>query len=182
MAGRQHNKKGEENMKKIAIVMITLLITAYCVSPALAKGKNIQFQMILPQDSKATGVKYKFVSKKGQSGEDLMVGKDVLFSNDDIDTIIITAKDENALSNFPLIDIRFKQEAALKLKELTTKNTKERLAIIVDKEIITAPFILFPLTRGRIQFSTWKIPTNEEAQKFVSALGFNPVFVEAKKK
>ena len=136
----------------------------------------------MPKDSKAAGAKYNFISKKGQAAENLTVGKDILFSNDDIDTIIITAKDENGLSAFPLIEFRFKQQAALKLKELTAKNIKERLAIIVDKEIITAPMILFPLTRGRIQFSTWKIPTNEEAQKFVSSLGFNPVIVEAKKK
>ena len=79
-------------MKKLIVFMTTLFIVLYCVNPVFAKGKSIQFHMILPKDAKTTGLKYNFISKKGKADEDVMVGKDILFSNDDIDTIIISER------------------------------------------------------------------------------------------
>ena len=159
-------------MKRITIAIILLLAGAIF---SYATTKEIQFRLVLTEEEAktVTNQKYEFVPKQDQKPESILIGKDVFLTNKDIQGIAILKDYLDPAKNYPLLDIAFTKEGSLKLKEVTEKNLRKQLAILVDNEILMVPYIVFPLKSGHIKIKSWKIPTNEAAKNFVKDLGFS---------
>ncbi|MBN8623231.1 MAG: DUF2059 domain-containing protein [Flavobacteriales bacterium] len=72
-----------------------------------------------------------------------------LFTLKDIEEIESIYNDQGNL----VIDIKFKNESAKKLKEITANNINKGMAIIVDKKIIIMPVIASEIPDGKLQIS-----------------------------
>ncbi|ANU08295.1 protein translocase subunit SecD [Paraurantiacibacter namhicola] len=59
----------------------------------------------------------------------------------------------DAQDNSPVVDITFDPDGARKFSRMTTQNTGERFAIILDDEVISAPVMREPIRGGRSQIS-----------------------------
>jgi len=73
------------------------------------------------------------------------------------------------------VEIKFTQEGAAKLKQITQENIKRRLAIVLNGNVLTAPIILEPITGGVVQVSGQytKEQTEEIAAKINQSLTVN---------
>ncbi|MFA5059140.1 MAG: hypothetical protein WC676_00735 [Candidatus Omnitrophota bacterium] len=162
-------------MKKIIVVLLLSLFAATVVS---AKGKTIQFSLVLTQEEaqKTAHKKYLFANKPGKKAEEILVNKDAFLTNADISAFKITKKEDARNKILPVLNILFTDQGSQKLAEITTANTKRQIAIIVDNEVYETVFILFPLVKGYTQITSWKIDTNEKAASLVKDLGFDPAF------
>lgn len=159
-------------------IILTLTVLLMATSPVFAKAKVIEFNLVLSSDEakSVANKKYSYVSHQGQKPKDILISKEILLSNSDIESAIIIKKDDSARKEFPVIDLVFKKDAAEKLAMITEKNTKKSLAVIVDGKVLTTPLIILPLTRGHFMLSSWQVATDDAAAKLVNDLGFTPVY------
>lgn len=144
-----------------------------CATFLLAAPKQMQFKVVLSEDeakSKA-GDTFSFAAKEGQKAEDIVIGREVVLSSADIAAVSIleAPKDPN---RHPVIDIAFNAEGAKKLEKVTKQNVRKKLAVFVDKEILITPFIIYPLSHGHLRITSWRIPDEGAANKFIKDLGF----------
>ncbi|MED5373660.1 MAG: protein translocase subunit SecD [Myxococcota bacterium] len=79
----------------------------------------------------------------------LMLQSEVILSGDDINDAQ-TAYDQN---NQPVVSMEFKPRGAKIFAKVTTENVNKRFAIVLDKELQSAPNINEPITGGRAQIS-----------------------------
>ncbi len=167
-------------MKKIVLAALFLFIATTFV---FAKTKDLQFRAVFSEEDskKNPSQKYSFVPNPSLPVENIFVGNEVLLSLKDVQTIEIIRKEKSYLKKYPMINILFNAQGAVKLKEATAKHLKRRLAVVVGSEVFVAPYIVYPLSMGYIQLSSWKVDTDEKAADFVKELGFEPVFKGDKK-
>lgn len=165
-------------MRKIFLAGIFLLVGATLVC---AKAKDIKFCLTYTQEEakSAHARKSSVVAHPGEKPRDVFVAPEPFLSSKDIQSMVITRKEETPDKDYPRIDVIFTEEGARILKEVTEKNVRKTVAIVIGKEVFMTPYIVFPLAKGRMFLITWKISTDEEAQKFVSDLGFTPTFKTA---
>ena len=163
-------------MKKI--IFLTILSLAICsVTFAYAKTKQIEFREVVKEETKNNKAKtYSYSAKPSGDKTDLLVAPETVLSNKDIDQIIIIRKEQNRLKNLPILDIIFTSEASKKFADFTQAHVGEELAVLIDNQLFLAPYLVHPVTKGHYLLSTWKIPTNEEAEQFAKDLGFTPTF------
>ena len=158
-------------MKKIftGIMIIVVLM----VSPQLvfAKAKTIQLRVAASKDEMKTvpNQKYSYVAHNGETPKDIYVSKDVVISNGDIQSMMAVSKE-----GIVVIHITLTAEGTKKLTDVTAKETRKRLAVVIDNEVLTAPMILFSIKNGQFAISHWSINTAESAKKFITDLGFTP--------
>ncbi|HOW35731.1 MAG TPA: hypothetical protein PL155_04895 [Candidatus Omnitrophota bacterium] len=162
-------------MRKVFLAGIFLLVGATLVC---AKAKDIKFCLTYTQEEAkaAKAQKGSLVARPGEKSKDVFVAPEPFLSNKDIQSIVITKKEETADKDYPRIEIIFTEEGARVLKEVTEKNLRKTVAVIVGKEVLMTPYVVFPLAKGRMFLTTWKIATDEAAEKFASDLGFTPTF------
>lgn len=70
--------------------------------------------------------------------------------------------------NKPIVELSFNRAGAKKFADITTKHVKQRLAIILDKKIISAPTIQEPITGGQAVITG--IETLDEAKEIALVL------------
>lgn len=86
----------------------------------------------------------------GNNQSPLAMHKQVLLAGDNI-LDAISGMDER--SGFPVVNVRFDQKAAEQLANITKANVGNRLAIVMDGKILSAPRIVEPILGGSIQIS-----------------------------
>jgi preprotein translocase subunit SecD len=64
--------------------------------------------------------------------------------------------------NRPYVALEFNEEGTKRLSDLTSNNVGERIAIVVDDEVQTAPVINEPITGGRVQLSMGTLKSHSE--------------------
>ncbi|MEI2416297.1 preprotein translocase subunit SecD [Orrella sp. JC864] len=72
---------------------------------------------------------------------------------------------DQAGQNF--VGLRFTEAGARKLTEVSSRNVGQRLALVVDRELIAAPRIAEPLDRGVLAFAT---PNAQAAAEIAAAI------------
>lgn len=92
------------------------------------------------------------------------ISKKAAFEPKDIEDV---KSSYNDLGNL-IIDIKFKENAKLRLQEITANNINKGMAIIIDKKIITMPIIYSEIADGKLQISG--IFSVEEIKNIVSKL------------
>ena len=163
-------------MKKITLLAIFSLMMC-SIAFAYAKTKAIEFRQVLKEESKSRETKtYSYSARPDGEKKDLIVAPEAILSNQDIDQIVIIRKEQNVLKDLPILDIIFKPVASQKLADFTQAHIGEELAVLVDGQLLIAPYLVHPVTKGHYLLSTWKITTNEQAEQFAKDLGFTPTF------
>ena len=102
-----------------------------------------------------------------ESGATVMTGTDLKDAHEQVDQ-----------SNQNLVALEFSEEGGKKFAELTTKNVGKRIAILLDKQILTNPHVNEPITGGKAVITGSR--TLEEAHNLAILLrsGSLPVKVE----
>ena len=104
-------------------------------------GKTAQLNFRLVSDNEEFGIE-KITS---ETGEDLNVSKRVVMSGKNL---IDAQPSFNNLSNQPTVSFTLDRVGAQKFGRTTSDNVGKRLAIVLDKKIISAPSINEPITSG----------------------------------
>ena len=164
-------------MKKIILVVLTILIGT---TLSFAKTKDIRFSLVLtPDEAKSVpSKKFIYTARQGQKPKEVFVSNQTLLSREDINAIIVIRKQDTREKELPAIDLVFTLEGAKKLEEVTAKNLRKNIAFIAGDQVISAPYIIYPLSMGHMMISSWTIATDDSAKDFVSELGFKPVLKE----
>ena len=172
-------------MKKTGIFLAAVLICLSLLPKAVsAKTKYVEFRKVLTQEEAKTDktkTKYSFVPNRSQKPKEVFVDGDALLTSADIDRIVIIRKEQNIYQGLPIVDMIFTARGADKLSRITSDNIRRELAILVDGELFSTPFIVHPLTHGHYLLTNWKIATNQQAEQFAKDLGFTPAFKTLKK-
>ena len=158
-------------MKKVLLV---IALTVLMAAPSFAKTKEIQFKLVLSAEEakSAANKKYKVQIREDQEPQNVHVGKEALLTNTDIASIVIRPDADKLTRKYPVLDIIFTPEGSEKLKDVTTKYLQKRIAILIDGEVLGTPYMVYPLTKGHLLLSSWKINTPEAAEKLIKDLGF----------
>ena len=167
-------------MKKVVLMVMVLVTSFMAVGFAATKAKDIQFRLVLSDDeAKSTASKkYSYASRQGQAPKEITVSNNALLSAGDIESMIVVRKEDTRLKDYPMVDIVFNKEGSQKLADISEKNLRRSIAVVIGDEVLTAPYIIYPLTRGHFMLSNWKIDTDESARKLISDMGFTPLFKE----
>lgn len=76
--------------------------------------------------------------------------------------------------NRPYVALEFNEEGTKRLADLTRKNVGERIAIVIDDEVQTAPVVNEPITGGRVQLSLGALKAHtaalQEAQDLAAVI------------
>ncbi|NBR84621.1 MAG: protein translocase subunit SecD [Verrucomicrobia bacterium] len=129
------------------------------VKEALTKPANLEFRLVHPDSDRMTrdglmapGHEVLTQRRKGQDGREYL------------DRVLVKNKAEGGLtgkyiksasvirdnvSNRPQISFEFNSEGGKIFGDLTTKHTRERMAIVLDGELYSAPVINEPILGGR---------------------------------
>lgn len=162
-------------MKKIVFVLAVFLL--FQAAPSFAKAKEVQLSLVLsPEDAKnKPATKYSYISQPGGKSKDLLVSKEVLLSNSDIQGMIVIKKEDTKMKELPFIDIVFNQEGAKKLEKITTDHLRKSIAVLFGNQVLSAPYVIYPITKGHIMVSHWSVATNEAAADLIKEAGFTPI-------
>lgn len=163
-------------MRKVVIVLCAFILAG--AVPLFAKGKEMRISLVLsPEEAKTIpNTKYSYVSQPKGKAKDLLVSKEVLLSEADIQGMIVITKEDTKMKELPFIDIVFSPDGSKKLEKVTTDNLRKSIAIMFGDEILSAPYIIYPMAKGHIMVSHWSVDTNEEAANLVKEAGFTPIF------
>ncbi len=104
-------------------------------------GKTAQLNFRLVKDNKEFGVE-KLIS---ELGEEISVSKRIILSGENL---VEAQPTFNNQSNQPVVSFSLDRLGAQKFGRVTTDNVGERLAIILDGKVISAPSINEPITSG----------------------------------
>ena len=165
-------------MKRMALIVAFLLVSIMSVTPSFAKAKSIQFSLVL-SDEEAKSMankKYSYIAHEGQGSKNIFVSKEPLLTNADIESMIVIKKEDSQRKEYPVVDFVFTKEGSEKLAKITEKYLRKSIAIIAGDQILTTPYIVYPLTKGHLMISSWRIKTDDAAKNFVTESGFTPVF------
>ena len=137
-----------------------------------AKTGNLQFRWVMTDDEakQMAHDTYAFHARPDQKSQDFLVGKEILLTASDIESILIT-RQVDAKAPYPRLDIFFNKDGAAKLKALTKDNLRKEIAIVWDDALLSAPYIIHPINTGHIMLSSWKLDTDQKAEAFVKELG-----------
>ncbi len=105
-------------------------------------GKTAQLNFRLVTDKEDVFGSEKMIS---DSGEDVVVNKKIIMSGDNL--IDAQPRVDNQ-TNQPMVSFTLDRYGAQKFGKVTTNNVGKRLAIVLDKKIISAPVIREPITGG----------------------------------
>ena len=105
-------------------------------------GKTAQLNFRLVTDKEDVFGSEKMIS---DSGEDVVVNKKIIMSGDNL--IDAQPRGDNQ-TNQPMVSFTLDRYGAQKFGKVTTNNVGKRLAIVLDKKIISAPVIREPITGG----------------------------------
>ena len=169
--------------KKIMFFAALLVLTFLPATFSFAKAKTIQFRLVLSKEEAKSipNKKYSYIAHKGQASKEVLVSKEVLLSREDIDSMVVIKKEDSRYKDFPEIDVVFTKEGSAKLAKVTEQNLRKSIAIVVDDQIFSAPYIVYPVVKGHFLISNWKVDTDEAAKNFVSGLGFTPTVKDVTK-
>lgn len=120
--------------------------------------------MILNEEESKQAAFDRYVDEEGQ---EISVGKKILFSNKDIEQIGIN-KDEYGR---PLAVISFTEAGKKAYLELTRKNVKRRLAEIVDGRLLATSQINGAVDTGLVAIP---VAATDDAEALIKSLGFTP--------
>jgi len=82
---------------------------------------------------------------------------------------IKSADGEFIIGQGVMLILNFNKEGTQKFFELTRDNVGSRIAIVIDKKVLTAPTVMLPIASGRANISG--MASEAEAQTLASALG-----------
>ena len=105
-------------------------------------GKTAQLNFRLVTDKEDVFGSEKMIS---DGGEDVVVNKKIIISGDNL--IDAQPRVDNQ-TNQPMVSFTLDRYGAQKFGKVTTNNVGKRLAIVLDKKIISAPVIREPITGG----------------------------------
>ncbi len=105
-------------------------------------GKTAQLNFRLVTDKEDVFGSEKMIS---DSGESVIVNKKIIMSGDNL--IDAQPRVDNQ-TNQPMVSFTLDRYGAQKFGKVTTNNVGKRLAIVLDKKIISAPVIREPITGG----------------------------------
>ncbi|MDD5439090.1 MAG: hypothetical protein PHS37_02780 [Candidatus Omnitrophica bacterium] len=162
-------------MKKTALALVLLSFASFCC----AETKTIQFRLTVSNGEAALGIPhdiYRYAVKKDRKPKDLLVARQVLLSNADIDRIAVRKAADTTTRQYPVVTIYFKPEGAAKLETLTKTNIAKSLVLVVDNTVVAAPLIAMPIKSGKVDIVTDTFANDEAAVSFAQGLGFQPVF------
>lgn len=164
-------------MKKIIFVILIVLLGT---TLSFAKMKDIRFSVVLSEEEAKTmpSKKYPYASREDQKPKNIFISNKSIFSKNDINSMIVVKKQDTKMKDFPIIDVVFTKEGSAKLADVSAKNLRKSIAIIVGDQVIYAPYIIYPLVKGHFMISTWNVPSDGAAKKFIEDIGFSPVFKE----
>ena len=106
----------------------------------LGKTAKLNFRLVTAEDND-------FGSEKmiSETGEDIVVSKKIIMSGENL---IDAQPRVDSQSNSPMVAFNLDRYGAQKFGKVTTNNVGKRLAIVLDKKIISAPVIREAITGG----------------------------------
>ena len=117
------------------------------VKSLLGKTAKLSFNMVDSRTTAAEAARGKLSSGsrliKGESGETLVISRKAVVTGEHLTDASAAFQDGQAVVSF-----KFDSLGAKKFGEATSKNVGERLAIVLDNEVISAPNINSPITGG----------------------------------
>jgi len=115
------------------------------VKPIPVKVSVFELRLVLKDGTEGEGV----IKKKSADGEELTLAKAEDFGNDDIKSASVEVQPSLDWS----VMLKMTEEGAKKFGELTEKAVGERLAILLDGKLVSAPTINEPIRGGSVQIS-----------------------------
>lgn len=100
-----------------------------------------------------------------------LVGREVIIDNDDFETADITY-DPNTL--LPEVAVSLSRAGGVRFGDYTSAHTGEKLAVVLDGGVVSAPVVMSAITQGRISITMGAGPPEEQlaaAESLVGALG-----------
>ncbi len=161
-------------MKKTILVILMILIGT---TLSFAKTKDIRFSLVLTEQEAQTipNKKFNYAPRPGEKAKDIFVSNEPLLSREDINAVIVVKKQDPREKQLPAIDLVFTLEGAKKLEDVTSKNLRRSIAFVAGDQVVSAPYIIYPLSLGHMMLSSWTIATDDSAKNFVNELGFKPI-------
>lgn len=80
------------------------------------------------------------------------------------------------MKDLPFIDIVFTKAGAQKLEKVTTDNLRKSIVILFGNQVLSAPYIIYPMAKGHIMISHWSVATDEAATNLIKDAGFTPIY------
>jgi len=151
-------------MKKIA-AFSCLFLSFYTL--CFSQTKVLQFRAVLTEQESQSTPFDKYIDN---FGKEILVDKEVLLSNKDIDKIGIV-KASREFPNESLLVVAFTNSGKGRFFEVTKESLNKRLAIIVDDNVLTAPYIIEAIDTGQTMIP---VSSFNAAEELIKHLGFAP--------
>lgn len=146
-------------------IIISIIIFAGLYTVCFAQTKELQFRLVLTyQESKSTP----FDKYIDNSGNEILVSKNVLLSNKDIDKIGIV---KGKFNEYFLI-VEFNSEGKSKFFEVTRNYINRQLAQIVNDKVLSVPLVREAIDTGKCRI--YFFPSFSEAETLIKKIGFAP--------
>jgi len=169
-------KKGD--IMKRALVISGLVLVYAMTTVCFAKAKQADFRLTVKAEEAASVPHdvYKYSISKNRPAKDLLVNKQTVLSNPDIEKVTISKKGGPGSRPNAFVNIYFNPAGTAKLESITKSGIGRQLALVVDNKVIDAPMIVMTMKSGRYAVKTDVFDTDDKAVAFVKDLGFKPVF------
>lgn len=165
-------KVDEDAMQRVVKIIERRVNELGLTEPIIQRQGDRRIIVELPGVKDAEGAieligKTALLEFKDESGATVLTGKDLKDAKAQIDQ-----------GNRNLVALEFSDEGAKKFADLTTKNVGKQIAILLDKQVLTAPVVQEPIPNGKAVITGNR--TIEEAQHLAILLrsGALPVKVD----
>ena len=141
-------------MRHVTVFLCAVLLAA----PSLAAGRpNIELRLVVSCAAGDTGLLLR------GSGESLCLSHDLILGTSDIVKAGLVDRGEYGNT----VRIYFGSDAQARFFAVTTANVSQRIGIVVDGELVTAPVVREPINSNALEISGLK---NDEALTLVTKL------------
>lgn len=148
-------------MKAIFTTVTTILLLMLMGCSTMQKpSDNSLIEFRLAEKKPVNGF-LKMANKR--NGDTVYVSPIALFDNKDIESI---ALDKNQVGY--VIKLQFNEQSKKRLLKVTQENRMKNLAVLVNKELITAPVIQSPIYNGDVMITGYYLKS--EAEKLYKTL------------
>lgn len=148
-------------MKKTALSLILFFsLSGLCFS----QTKEIQFRLVLTKNEAQTIAFDSYVDK---DGKEILVSKDVLLSNKDIESMSVS---KDVSGRYHLL-IKFTDIGKNKFHDVTEKNINRQLAVMIGDKILMDSYVRETINTGRTSIP---IDSLDEGEELIRSLGLTP--------
>jgi hypothetical protein len=155
-AGAHSPLQENEDMKKIATLMLMVTLAGCTTMPSAKPGVTLQFRP--GSQTPATGLTEMTVVGSDQK---VYLSNEVVLSNADVKSARVVTGPSG-----PQIDIIFTQPGTERFTRATANNIMRPLGILVDGQLISAPIVREKITGGRAVMSG---PFSEQEARRIAA-------------